>query len=248
MSSHPWIRPSIKRALAWKTYRTLLDHHPDLDLFIMETHPGGGQYDCLTLVQLPRFRDVCWINLVGDSVRFGAPFDRPTPTEPVEPEPHVVLALGANPEGLAQRIEATLGFPDRRPVARTPRCLALAVIGTLLDRVALGSKEIELRSGWFDTSGMEDSGVRTWAQALPGVAEVPEHADWRVAARACGRYWSLDRNRFSEAPAVIVDVVSGALWLHGVLAKDLPTRFAAGHGVRDLAWTLEQAVDGGAKG
>jgi hypothetical protein len=105
--------------------------------------------------------------------------------------------------------------------------------------VALGSRQMDLRNGWFDSSGDEGSFVRPWALDLPALQGC-QSEPCEIQAMAACRYWALDRHQDPERPAVIVDVVSGDLWLHGQPAGNLVDKYKGGAGVRGLAWMIEE--------
>jgi hypothetical protein len=55
----------VKRALAWWIAAEMIRRHPD-DMRVIETHPGGGMYDCLSLYRrYPQDSLVAHMNLVG---------------------------------------------------------------------------------------------------------------------------------------------------------------------------------------
>jgi hypothetical protein len=246
----PEVRLGVKRAVAWRTITEIVRHHPHLDLRVMETHPCDGQYDCLTLVIGTECATVCSFNLPGTGLSLGEPLSRPRDLPWwLKDHGHSTLwrypqhGLGEERAALALAIEARLGFPDRGPsdAPSTPTGLALGVVAELLDRVALGSRRVDVRSGWHDTS--YDVGVRTWARDKPGVCAVPETAPWPARARAASRFWSLSRDKNPEAPAIVIDLALTQVWVRGQPRERLVDRFNAGAGVRALAWWLEEELD-----
>jgi hypothetical protein len=246
----PEVRVGVKRAVAWRTITEIVRHHPDLDLRLTETHPCGGQYDCLTLVIGTACATVCSFNLHGTGLEIGAPVGRPRELPWwLKDHAHSNVwrypqhGLGEDRGALALAIEARLGFPVRRPgdPPATATGLALGVVAELLDRVALGCRPVDVRSGWLDTS--YDVGVRAWARGKPGVSGVPETAPWPARARAASRFWSLSRDPDPEAPALVVDLASTQVWARGRPGDRMVDRFNAGAGVRGLAWWLEEELD-----
>ncbi len=251
----PEPRTALKRAVAWRTASELVRHHPDLGLRIIETHPCDGGYDCVTVARMPDFQTLASFNIRGTGLLLGERGGRRRPgpswTDDYPDDASVWRypqhGLGEGPDGLAEAIEAFQGFPERGPEKPplTPTNLSIVVIGELLGRVAFGSRPVDLRNAWFDSSGYSSfsNGPRPWSRGLPGVGALTEDMPWTQQAAVTTRYWSLDRRSEPEQPAVIVDLASSALWIHGKPETRLAKRFAGGQGIRALAWRLEQALD-----
>lgn len=243
-SPTPPIRTGIKRAIAWNTAREIIGHPPSLDLRIDETHPGGGQYDCLTVVAWPSLDTVCSFNLAGESLEVGTP--RAATAAPLRhdgfPTTYVEQGLGEDRSALPRVICRMAGL-DFSPTPRpsNPTDLTLSVVGTLLDRVALGPRDIDLRCGWHDDVYGADT--RPWARSLPACAALAADVDWRAKMGAACRYWSLQREGDSNAPRVIVDVASSRWWADGQSQPPFATGYAQGSGIRELSWALERVLD-----
>jgi len=248
------IRTGLKRAVAWHALASICRQNPGLGLRIVETHPGGGQYDCLSLALMPDCATLCSFNLGGTSLLLGQPVGRRRPGRTWGDDPDATVwrynqhGLGRDRDELARDIEAWLGFPERQQATpkRTPSTLAHAVIGELLDRVALGTKRVELRSGWQDSSGMEGSRERTWTQRLPALVGIEPGVEWQARCEAASRYWSLTRGAAHRDPAVVVDSLTTEAWVRGAPRASLLERYKRGDGVRAMAWVLEQSLDVGA--
>jgi hypothetical protein len=249
-NADPPMRTGLKRAIAWRTLSALIRLHPTMDLRIVESHPCGGMYDCLTLVLWPSLQHVCSMNLVGSSFALGSPIGPrrrgrtwgTTPDDTIWRYP--LHGLGEDRDALAVDVSDFLGMPRGEAAkTRSPSQLALAVIGELLDRVALGSREVDVRSGWRDGDGWANPKPAAWAAVLPAVAGMAPDAPWQAGCRAAVRYWSLERSAEAPVPAVVVDVASSAVWFRGTAQTSLAARYQAGAGVRAMAWWLEEALD-----
>lgn len=247
----PEVRLGVKRAIAWRTLTEIVRHHPTLDLRVMETHPCDGQYDCLTLVRGPSCTSVCMFNLAGTGLALAGPLGPPRDLpwwlkEHGEADiwRYPQHGLGEDRGALALAIEARLGFPERHPgdPPATRTGLALGVIAELLDRVALSARPVDVRCGWFDTP--YSVGVRPWAADKPGVGAVPDTAPWPQRARAAGRFWALDRRGDPVDPALVIDLATTQVWARARPAGWLADRYAAGAGIRAMAWELEGVLDG----
>jgi hypothetical protein len=238
---------ALKQAVAWRVAVDLVRHYPSHHLRIIETHPCGGMYDCVSLVsmQAQQIQGLASFNLAGTGLLL-------TPWGPQRRGPAWADALDDlvwryPPHGLgdhagefAEAIAARCGLQQREPQpAKSTANLSLAVLREIVLRHAFASRPVFARNAWFDTSGEGGAVVRGWAQALPGIAG----GDWVQEMATATRYWSLDRQSDAHAPAVIVDVATGHWWRHGVQQSGLRTRFAAGASVRSLAWDWELALD-----
>lgn len=79
-----WSDPSVLEAASWRLASELVRRHPDR-LRILRTHPGGGQYDCLTVTTRAADGGVIQLNRLGTiqvHERFGS--TEAPPSEPVE--------------------------------------------------------------------------------------------------------------------------------------------------------------------
>ncbi len=240
------MRRSLKRAIAWRAYQEILRHHPSLDLRILQTQPGSGQYDCLTLVRWPGLETVCEVNVSGSGLRLGAAIGRPRPVASLgwHPGDDTVWrypGLGLKEGRLAAAIEDALGFPDRATSPpTTPSVLASAVLAELLERVAFSPREVDLRCGWKDSS--YGASIRSWARPLPALETLHAEMDRKARARLAARYWGLARGSANVDPAVIVDLATSRWWAHGEEQPRLSDSWGQGAGIRALAWAVEEGV------
>jgi T3SS (YopN, CesT) and YbjN peptide-binding chaperone 2 len=244
--SLPPVRRGLAQAVAWHTIAEIVGHHAALDLRIVETHPGGGQYDGFTLCAWP-WDLVASFNFAGSALLLGRPLGTPRPgpfgDDPEENLwPYPFRGITEDRGELARAIEAKLGFPPGRERPTTPTTIALAVVGELLDRAALGARAVDLRCGWHDH--VDSVGAREWALALPAPAAVSASAPQEAHRHAAVRYWSLDRQHDAIRPALVVDLASSEVWTHGAATSPLYERYRQGAAIRALAWELEQALDG----
>jgi hypothetical protein len=227
-----------------------LGHHADLPLCIVEAHSCSGQYDCLELVKLPDRETLASFHVRGGALSLGEPTGprRPGRTWGEEPEDSIwrypLAGLGDDRDQLARDIEAWLGFPGQtagKP-RRTPATLAYAVIGGLLDPVAFGSREVDLRQGWLDD--VDAFEPRQRVLPLPAMAALVPRAGWEAQREAATRYWGLDREVNAAEPAVVVGVRTTAMRIRTRPMFSLYELYRPGQGVRKMAWRLERELDG----
>ena len=220
---------SLKLGMALKTLSALHRRHPELRL--TETHPGGGMYDCLGL-HTADFQLRCTANLAGTSLALN---DAGRPRPPAHPFSGWESDVWRYPEawfrhdgaeGLATALEERLGLPSPAVVTATPATVALGVVAELAGRYALSNVDLQLRSGWHDSSGMGGCHLRDWVKPLVSAAE----EDWEARRRIGNGYWQLDRG----GPKVLLDLKTGR-----AAALDLWQGYRSGQGIRELAWALE---------
>ena len=135
---------------SWRIVSELYRRHPDC-IKVIETHPGGGLYDCLSIFAAQN-RHMADFNRAGRFhvfQRFDGSSDTPEPLDiwPAmlnEPTPVSVLDQVCRMLGLA--------IPEHRP-ASTPTTLVYRFIASFLGHQVFGTIRWECRSGVFDTSG-----------------------------------------------------------------------------------------------
>lgn len=216
MSLH--FRPHVKAAVTWKiTGELLRRHHSSTHLKILETHPGGGQYDCVsfcnklgaTLFDLniatghfhlfkqygPRrtdLRKLGWPDRGSYLQHFFAHYD---------------------PKVIVDEIEDLVGLPSYRkrllPVT-TPLVLVFRLMATMLQRHIFSRERLHISCGWYDGSGMDGSSIRQELLALPELFGPfpPPTTDWVVQAQAASRFWLLEMTdkHFNSVDPIIFDL------------------------------------------
>ena len=65
------LTPSLIELASWILATEVMRRAPKL-LRIIETHPGGGQYDCLSMVRIVPHLHLCAFNRLGSFTAFGA--------------------------------------------------------------------------------------------------------------------------------------------------------------------------------
>jgi hypothetical protein len=129
-------------AQSWWIASELVRRHPELRL--IETHPGGGLYDCLTIVG-PGSDPETLIDLNREGrihVHARAGF------EPIDWEE---VLRSANAHDVVRRLEAGAGFeaPTNTP-ASTPAVLGYRVISRVLSSLVNDKRQWDARNGQFD--------------------------------------------------------------------------------------------------
>jgi hypothetical protein len=181
------VRPPLAAAIAWQLLAELARRYDGFEaLHILEMHPGGGQYDQLTIWSTPdhdvdvyagQSRQLLTLNLSGSA--HGDECDRRF---------HWLARwLSAGDvkevvEGLAHHV----GLPLRAPSAPTNKYVfGMRLIATLLKMHALERFPLNACMGFCDSSGLADSEVLPIVKDLVG-RELSRETD-------ASRWWLLRR-------------------------------------------------------
>ncbi|WP_433303945.1 hypothetical protein ACQP2F_13470 [Actinoplanes sp. CA-030573] len=176
---------------SWWLAGEIVRRHPGITL--VETHPGGGTYDCLTLMRdhatLIDINRAGSIHVGGEGrpagMSFESLFDHENPAE--------IIALVEQGAGLRSAGSA--------PVT-TPTALAFRVAAQVLALTVNDKRRWDVRSERVDSSGMDGGGRRWFVDRFPIAAE---RARQRRPDDLLGdpyyRYWGVTSN--GEAVAVL---------------------------------------------
>ncbi|GAA1614325.1 hypothetical protein [Actinoplanes couchii] len=202
-------------AQSWWLASQLFRRHPKLTL--IETHPGGGLYDCLTLVSGQS--SLIHINRVGGidvSVASDEPFkmaieelfDLP---DPVEIIPRIETAA---------RIDSPAQAPPSTPAALTYRAIAHLMAITVNDK-----RRWDVRNERIDSSGMGGGGTLGSLAKFPvAAARAKEKRPGDLLGDPLYRYWGVLR----DGKAIAVLDTDGYAYV-GHQVHHLPTLYQAGN-------------------
>ena len=199
---------SIKVVTGWRLMAELARRHPDV--WLIEAHPGDGQYDCLWLctnngTRREPYDDLCVIgvNLPG-SIHVEPWCSRP--------DGGWADVIDRGVTASARNLEAAVGLasPERAP-RTTRRTLIYRVLAGVLSAVALDEEDAswDVRSGYHDTSGY-GGGVRDHLfESFPAAAERLRvaHPD-DLLDIAAYRFWFITRR---EQPVLAFET-AGTVW------------------------------------
>jgi hypothetical protein len=191
-------------ALSWKLVSELHRRHPG-KFTVIETHPGGGQYDCLTL----------WANnqALADLNRLGGFHSNGCQIPWQE-----LWSAGLTEGGIAvllDRMSEACRFvvPTQLPPT-SPETLIYRIMAGVAAALAFEKGTWEWRNGQLDSSGCDDQGYRDqWFEAFPGAKEAAR-ADSAEAPFGNSKYgfWFLLSKRPKNVP---VD----SIWLESLLRR-----------------------------
>jgi hypothetical protein len=186
-------------AQSWWIASELVRRHPHLR--IVETHPGGGQYDCLTLIDRSEgaVRAVVDLNRVG---RMHVPG-----TDGAEPLDWAAALAANGGHDVVRALEAACGLPTPRTAPPSgPAVLCYRIIARVLTSLVDQRHAWDVRNGEIDSSG--GSGRRPELDEFPSVVESMRHVrPDDLFGEPAYRFWLLMR----DADAVAVLDVDGAV-------------------------------------
>lgn len=152
----------LREALSWKLLSELHRRHPG-KFTVIETHPGGGQYDCLTL----------WANsqTLGDLNRLGSFHADGCQITSQELWP-TSLTEGGIADIMDRMSEACRFTVPAQLPPTNPETLVYRVMAGVSATLVFEKDPWEWRNGQLDTSGCDDQGYRDqWFEAFPGALE-----------------------------------------------------------------------------
>ncbi len=179
----------LREAFSWKLASEFHRRHPS-GLSIIETHPGGGQYDCLTLIRQGKV--LANLNRVGSFT----PMEAPTAVISWDQ----IWKRGLMDDGIGEvmnQMSRACGLPVPAKLPPTNKeSLAYRVMAGIIAGVVFDQASWEWRNGQEDTSGDGNQLVRDWWFSLfPGMKShqpLPDGQDFRGNTKY--RFWFLLRD------------------------------------------------------
>ena len=165
------LRYAFRSAVAWTILAEVIRRHGESrNLHLLETRPGGGQIDCLTLLGLEAGSDDVYgggtqlgsadLNVGNGKLRvfhrFESPNDAVAAKDTQQDLDVVSVYLGASdPAEVIDRTCHLLGLspqPDK-PGPTTRGILTVRLLAKMLARYAFERRGLRYRTGYHDTSG-----------------------------------------------------------------------------------------------
>lgn len=204
-------RHQLVDAVTWKIIAELMRRHAQQSqLRVFETHPGGGQYDCLDLRQgyeNLHGKHLCDFHGKGNHLHIW-----------IDEQSHLFEWRGnddyistflelQDPKILIDEIEKQIGLLDRSEKsipATTPPVLVYRIISETLQRFIFSRDWLLVECGWFDSS--YDCHVREELMHFTAIKDEFEQ-DRRPSARfqLSSRFWMLSLNS-KRKPQVVLDL------------------------------------------
>lgn len=176
------IADRFQLAQSWWLASELARRHPDL--LILETHPGGGQYDTLTIARPS--------GAVLDINRGGGHIHIHVPGTDVQPIPLTDALTEEDPHALVRQLEQAARLPvPAHAASASPRSLTYRTLAFVLNATVNQQKTLDVRSEYEDTSGY-GAGPRGWLAGFPLAAQrvrerrpddlydIPEYRYWLI--------------------------------------------------------------------
>jgi hypothetical protein len=182
----------LREIASWRITAELVRRYPGR-FTVIETHPGGGQYDCLSFYERARPQDGGRIDLNrAGSAHVLARFDgRARPGGPLDGF-WEDLAGGDDPKRTLDRLCDLAGLPPvPQPPPSAPDAAVYRFVAAFLAHAAFGRTRWECRNGCADSS--DGSGVREdWFARFPLAAAALTHRrDDDLSGIAAYRFWYL---------------------------------------------------------
>lgn len=188
----------------------LFRRHPSLTL--IETHPGGGQYDCLSLVAKNAVapKTIIDLNRAG-RIHVHEPHD--PAFEPIEWATTLPVRAGdpkrPDAHAVVKRLEDAAGLQSvEHAPPSTPAALVYRVIARVLGGLVNDKYDWDARNEFGDSS--MESGERGYVRAFPAAAEaVRKRRNSDLLGIPSYRFWALLR----AEEAVAMSDVDGTVYL-----------------------------------
>lgn len=201
-----WIDRSVLEAASWRLASELVRRHP-LTTRVVLSHPGGGQYDCLTITSPTGDGGCVQLNRNG-TIQVQDRFDgRPDAQwEPTDWDDY----LRADPRAFLDQLERASGLPTPPHVPPSdPTTLTYRVLAVLAATAVKSVHPIEIQSGQFDTSG-DVGGPNDALASFPAIPEDLRRAqDDDLFHQAGYRFWIVLRDR---VPIIAFEQEEGMAW------------------------------------
>lgn len=205
-------RPNARLAASWRIIGELFRrHHDRCDLRVLELHPGGGTYDCLSLFARrnddPFGVTLLHLNAPAQHIHF---FDtlHQQRSHPLRLESGVdyvqALFCQADPKEIIDAVEARAGLPKCPAVLPASSCpvLAIRTLAGLLERTVLDRRTMDVHCAWYD-SAASGASIAEWARAIPALRAALALSDWREQMRKASRFWRISET--NSGPPLLLD-------------------------------------------
>lgn len=210
------MRHSVRQAAAWRCFAELVRRHPEL--WVLELHGGGGQYDELAVWEPKAGSLLLQWNYLGSlhmaHVTSKADLLRWTDL------------FTLNPRSVLARIEKVtrLGSPRGIPHS-TPRVLTYRAIAHLAGSAAFDRRGVSLVNGFYDSSGYVQGPREGSFEAFPSIQAHRRHSsEYAPNGVAEYRFWFAYEAQGEDEPSkpLVAFETTGHAWKPG---EDAGERF-----------------------
>jgi hypothetical protein len=182
---------------------------PPDELRVIETHPGGRQYDCLSVYRRDADASLVVHLNVSDHLTDAPWFDR-RDDDDVRFNWFEVLAAKDRRTYVIVELERVCGLPSPTTTpTTTQRSIGSRLMARFASSASLSLRRWEIRNAVYDSSS-DGSSIRSWVNELPGVMMDPLPGD--LLGEPAYRIWYvLDEE---HRPFTAIDVDRGVAWRH----------------------------------
>jgi hypothetical protein len=226
-------RPSraMEEIASWRLATELLRRFPNR-LKILEMHPGGGQYDCLKLMDLDEGVKI-YINRGGSVAIVLEREDREIrPWGMAWPQ---ALVMAEDMKECLNEICQALGWsvPDPLPPS-TRQAVVYRFMAEFVAHTCLSRRDWEWRNGFCDTSGYGGGVRREWFRQFPKAQESARRHDEDDITRIPEyRFWFLVRTNKIDTPVLCLET-NGIAFRPNGQSEDLYKLFQQHHRIWPL--------------
>lgn len=201
-----WVDRTVLEAASWRLASELVRRHPRTTRILI-THPGGGQYDCLTITSGAADGGTIQLNRSG-TIQVHQRFDGRSADEwpPTEWDDY----LRADPREFLDRLEQAAGLstPSHVPPS-DPTTITYRVLAALTATAVKTVHPITIESGQIDTSGYGGgpNPVLDVFRSIPD--ELRRARDDDLFGQPGYRFWIVRRDR---VPILAIEQDDGTAW------------------------------------
>lgn len=229
---------SIREAASWRLTAELVRRYPER-FSVIETHPGGGQYDCITLLDKDKNSNLSTIDLnrVGSiwvhrrdhsSWTWRDCWHELVTADDLRPQLDRLCAVADLPP---------VGLAPADPLPRPTRpVIAYRMIAAFLAHQVFSQARWQCLNGNLDSSGMS-SGVRDqFFDKFPAARErmTYEAGLFEEYEQAAYGFWFLVKD---DEPRLAIEPGQGIAWASDGRKHDLFARYQRTHRIWPVVWT-----------
>lgn len=225
----------ITLVASWRLTAELVRRYPSR-FTVIETHPGGGQYDCLALLDQDPASGLERIDLNREGSTFVWSKDQQEGWRWVWRGCWPEMVATADPRELLDRLSQHAGLA---PVKHVPHAnaqvVAYRVISAFLSHAIFGRVNWDCRNGYLDSSGMSGGRRDELFQGFPSARQrlaIRERDD--VLDIPAYRFWFILKN---DTPVLAIEAKHGLAWDAAGRQTDLFAEYRTQRRIWPTMWT-----------